>query len=97
MIDKHTQSQSQALQDLQGELRSLKALLVSRQAAPAGGSGVASPVPRPASIPAWQMAGGSATPSWKTPAPSTAPTPDSQDEAKGKDVAQEEKPEGSAE
>lgn len=69
MIEKHTTSQTAALQDLQNELRSLKALLVSRQqTASSGSTGAASPVPQRTSIPAWQMSGGSSTPSWKTPA-----------------------------
>ena len=89
MIEKHTASQSAALQDLQNELRSLKALLVSRQqAAPPSSNSSASPVPQRATIPAWQMAGGSSTPSWKTPAPV-------EEKGKSKETVSEEKAEGS--
>jgi len=54
MIDKNKESQTQSLAELQQELKSLKALLLSR--GPSTGSGISTPVlPKP-SIPAWQLA-----------------------------------------
>lgn len=61
MIEKNKASQTQSLAELQQELKSLKALLLSR------GTGLstapASPLPLPGrpSIPAWQLAGPSQT------------------------------------
>jgi peroxin-14 len=61
MFEKNKDSQTQSLAELQQELKSLKALLLSR------GTGLsstpASPLPFPGrpSIPAWQLAGSSQT------------------------------------
>jgi peroxin-14 len=61
MIEKNKDSQTQSLAELQQELKSLKALLLSR------GTGLSatpvSPLPFPGrpSIPAWQLAGASQT------------------------------------
>lgn len=83
MIEKNKDSQTQSLAELQQELKSLKALLLSR------GSGMSaaptSPLPsftgRP-SIPAWQLAGAgqtngahSSSPATPTPAPLPSPGP----------------------
>lgn len=67
MIEKNKESQSHSLAELQQELKSLKALLLSRN--PSFPSST-SPVPslpafaatRPPSIPSWQLAGGSSLP-----------------------------------
>ncbi|CAL1695428.1 unnamed protein product [Somion occarium] len=67
LIEKNKESQSQSMAELQQELKSLKALLLSR--GPSISSGVSTPVlPKP-SIPAWQLSGASAS------APSTSPSP----------------------
>ncbi|KAI0080111.1 hypothetical protein K474DRAFT_1658377 [Panus rudis PR-1116 ss-1] len=59
MIEKNKESQTQSLAELQQELKSLKALLLSR--GPSSGSGFSTPVlPSKPAIPAWQL---SATPS----------------------------------
>ncbi|KIY72822.1 hypothetical protein CYLTODRAFT_428824 [Cylindrobasidium torrendii FP15055 ss-10] len=58
MIDKTKEAQTQSLGDLQQELKSLKALLLSR--GPTTPSNPSSPLPAPSfrpSIPAWQLAG----------------------------------------
>ncbi|KAG6878378.1 hypothetical protein C0993_007560 [Termitomyces sp. T159_Od127] len=81
MINKNKESQTQSLSELQQELKSLKALLLSR-----GPSSIpSSPLPalgRP-SIPAWQLAGTSSQNGVETSSttPSTIPVSDS----KGKD------------
>jgi peroxin-14 len=56
MIDKSKEHHSQSLAELQQELKSLKALLLSR--GPGSVSGATTPVipPKP-TIPAWQLAG----------------------------------------
>ncbi|KAH8102460.1 peroxisomal membrane anchor protein conserved region-domain-containing protein [Cristinia sonorae] len=65
MIEKNKESQSQSLAELQQELKSLKALLLSR--GPAGASGFSTPVlPSKPTIPAWQLS----TPS--SPSPSAS-------------------------
>ncbi|OCH95795.1 hypothetical protein OBBRIDRAFT_816376 [Obba rivulosa] len=58
MIEKNKESQTESLAELQQELKSLKALLLSR--GPSTGSGFSTPVlpPKP-SIPSWQLAGNS--------------------------------------
>ncbi|KAL5495175.1 PEX14 [Sanghuangporus weigelae] len=73
MIDKNKESQSQSLGELQQELKSLKALLMSR-----GPTYPTTPSPslpsfvgRP-SIPAWQLAGNSSS---EPPAPSSSTSP----------------------
>ena len=70
MINKNKESQTQSLSELQQELKSLKALLLSR-----GPSSIpSSPLPalgRP-SIPAWQLAGTSSQNGVETP--STTPS-----------------------
>ncbi|KAJ7103457.1 peroxisomal membrane anchor protein conserved region-domain-containing protein [Mycena belliarum] len=63
MIERNKESQTQSLAELQHELKSLKALLLSRGPTMPGSSLPASPLPvlgRPA-IPAWQLAGASTT------------------------------------
>lgn len=69
-MDRSKETQTQSLAELQQELKSLKALLLSR--GPAVASNPSSPVPaigRP-SIPAWQLAGSTENVS-PTPLPST--------------------------
>lgn len=88
MIEKHMQSQSSALADLQSEIRSLKTLLASRSQLPATGSvagsgsesrsGAGSPAPTPTAAAANALlgprAGGKAgIPAWQM-APSPPPT-----------------------
>ncbi|KAF8642322.1 hypothetical protein AX16_009592 [Volvariella volvacea WC 439] len=61
MIEKNKESQNQTLAELQQELKSVRALLLSRGSSVP--SGTVSPLPaigRP-SIPAWQLAGGSSS------------------------------------
>ncbi|KAG7450443.1 uncharacterized protein BT62DRAFT_1001265 [Guyanagaster necrorhizus] len=75
MIDRNKDSQTQSLAELQQELKSLKALLLSR--GPSISSSPSSPLPTPGrpSIPAWQLAGApsplgsteSSTPSYMLP------------------------------
>lgn len=56
MIEKSKESHSQSLAELQQELKSLKALLLSR--GPGTPSGMATPtIPPKPSIPAWQLTG----------------------------------------
>lgn len=65
MIEKNKESQNQSLTELQQELKSLKALLLSR--GPTSSTAPSSPLPilgRP-SIPAWQLA--------SSPAPTQSP------------------------
>lgn len=77
MIEKNKESQNQSLAELQQELKSLKALLLSR--GPATSATPSSPLPifgRP-SIPAWQLASSPAAnqptqPSSPQPAPSAS-------------------------
>jgi peroxin-14 len=79
MIEKNKESQGQSLAELQQELKSLKALLLSRGTPlPTSPS---TPIPsiaaRP-SIPAWQLAGIKPTSSSSAPAtPAPAPVPES--------------------
>ena len=91
MIDKNRDSQTQSLAELQQELKSLKALLLSRGPAPSH-----TPTPslpsftgRP-SIPAWQLAGSSSvtgTNGNSFPSPlSTPPPAEPSAEGKGKEV-----------
>ena len=101
MIEKNKDAQTQSLAELQQELKSLKALLLSRGPTH---SGLSSPLPqmppRP-SIPAWQLAQPSSMPSTATastfppvtpsppPATSSAPAPyqNGVPSLKGKEVA----------
>lgn len=86
MMDKSKESQTQSLAELQQELKSLKALLLSRGPA-LSSSPSASPIPalgRP-SIPAWQLAGANDTPASPTPTPSLPPLPPVSN-GKGKEV-----------
>ena len=56
MIEKNKEGHSQSLAELQQELKSLKALLLSR--GPGSVSGATTPIiPSKPSIPAWQLAG----------------------------------------
>ncbi|KAF8922474.1 hypothetical protein CPB85DRAFT_1267765 [Mucidula mucida] len=73
MMDKSKDSQKQSLAELQQELKSLKALLLSRGPALAS-SPSSSPIPAPGrpSIPAWQLAGAGDTSNSTT---SPTPTP----------------------
>ncbi|TRM66148.1 hypothetical protein BD626DRAFT_628109 [Schizophyllum amplum] len=78
MIEKNKESQNASLGELQQELRSLKALLMSRGPSIPSAPPSASPLPalgRP-SIPAWQLAPST------SPAPSSSPMPN----GKGRDV-----------
>ncbi len=72
-MDKSKDSQKQSLAELQQELKSLKALLLSRGPALAS-SPSSSPIPAPGrpSIPAWQLAGAGDTSNSTT---SPTPTP----------------------
>ncbi|KAJ7181737.1 hypothetical protein C8R43DRAFT_1055509 [Mycena crocata] len=77
MIERNKESQTQSLAELQHELKSLKALLLSRGPTIPSSSLPSSPLPLPGrpSIPAWQLAG----PSPNTPAespPSSESSPD---------------------
>lgn len=66
MIEKNKESHNQSLAELQQELRSLKALLLSR--GPGISTGPSTPIlPGKPSIPAWQLAGGLTTQSVSTP------------------------------
>ncbi|KAL1951643.1 hypothetical protein VTO73DRAFT_792 [Trametes versicolor] len=92
MIEKNKESQNQSLAELQQELKSLKALLLSR--GPGVSTGPTTPVlPGKPSIPAWQLAGGPTAssmsqPSTTVPLPSSpAPPPPSYPNGKGKEVA----------
>ncbi|KAM5533112.1 hypothetical protein V8D89_013255 [Ganoderma adspersum] len=89
MIDKNKESHNQSLAELQQELRSLKALLLSR--GPGLSTGPSTPIfPGKPSIPAWQLTGGSSTQSISTPStpPPVLPPPTSSVvNGKGKDVA----------
>ena len=81
MIEKNKDSQNQSLSELQQELKSLKALLLSR--GPTVSSPPAPPINfgRP-SIPAWQLASQASTPVASTPVESTPAAPAS---SKGKE------------
>ncbi|KAF7799033.1 hypothetical protein EIP86_010263 [Pleurotus ostreatoroseus] len=90
MIEKSKESHSQSLAELQQELKSLKALLLSR--GPVTPSGVSTPIipPKP-SIPAWQLAGsalgGSALSPSLPASPGASMSPSlSQPNGKGKEV-----------
>ena len=95
MIEKNKESQNQSLNELQQELKSLKALLLNR---PATSSTPASSLPllgRP-SIPAWQL--GSSTPQENSvnsssipSAPSPVPLNTSITNGKGKEAEREER------
>ncbi len=89
MIEKNKESHNQSLAELQQELRSLKALLLSR--GPGISTGPSTPIlPGKPSIPAWQLAGGSTTQSVSTPsipAPVLPPPAPFVVNDKGKDVA----------
>lgn len=83
MIEKNKEVQSQSLGELQQELKSLKALLLSRGSATPSTPSIPSfsSYPTKPSIPAWQLAGGdsrSSTPPVPAPSPSL--------NGKGKDV-----------
>lgn len=83
MIDKNKESQNQSLAELQQELKSLKALLLSR-GANLPTSSPASPLPllgRP-SIPAWQLAA--------SPQPSVSESSTTVVNGKGKEKEKEE-------
>ena len=57
MIEKNKEAQSQSLGELQQELKSLKALLLSRSPATPSMPSISGLQTKP-SIPAWQLAGG---------------------------------------
>ena len=73
MIEKNKETQKESLAELQQELKSLKALLLSRGSAPLTSS-PSTPIPsipgRP-SIPAWQLASPAPVPSTAEPLPSS--------------------------
>ncbi|KAI0652231.1 peroxisomal membrane anchor protein conserved region-domain-containing protein [Trametes meyenii] len=76
MIEKNKESQNQSLAELQQELKSLKALLLSR--GPSMSAVPGTPIlPGKPSIPAWQLSGGPTASSIATPAtpPPIAPNP----------------------
>ncbi|KAJ7619105.1 hypothetical protein DFH06DRAFT_1482915 [Mycena polygramma] len=82
MIERNKDSQTQSLAELQHELKSLKALLLSRGPTMSGSSLPTTPLPalgRP-SIPAWQLAGASAT-------PNATPESTAMGNGRGKEVA----------
>ncbi|ESK87876.1 peroxisomal membrane anchor protein [Moniliophthora roreri MCA 2997] len=92
MMEKNKESQAQTLAELQQELKSLKALLMSRGPSV---SNISSPSPmigRP-SIPAWQLSGSSTAPSTANASiPATSSTPitgpnPSEDKGKGVDIS----------
>ncbi|KAF8807467.1 hypothetical protein BYT27DRAFT_7256068 [Phlegmacium glaucopus] len=94
MIEKNKESQNQSLNELQQELKSLKALLLNR--GPAISSTPASPLPllgRP-SIPAWQLATSTPQTNGMAPAPSGVPLDTNINivNGKGKEVEREEGP-----
>ncbi|KAI0673497.1 peroxisomal membrane anchor protein conserved region-domain-containing protein [Trametes maxima] len=96
MIEKNKESQNQSLAELQQELKSLKALLLSR--GPSMSTGPATPIlPGKPSIPAWQLSGGPTATSISTPATPPAVTPNPAPpfipNGKGKEVAVSETPE----
>ncbi|KAI0639763.1 peroxisomal membrane anchor protein conserved region-domain-containing protein [Trametes polyzona] len=97
MIEKNKESQNQSLAELQQELKSLKALLLSR--GPGLSTGSTTPVlPGKPSIPAWQLAGGptaSSISSPSTPAPLSSQAPPFIPNGKGKEVATPESSEAS--
>ena len=71
MIEKNKEVQSQSLGELQQELKSLKALLLSRGTATSSTPSIPGLQTKP-SIPAWQLAGGdgrSVTPPDPVPSP----------------------------
>ncbi|CDO76640.1 hypothetical protein BN946_scf184868.g54 [Trametes cinnabarina] len=90
MIEKNKESQNQSLAELQQELKSLKALLLSR--GPGVSTGPSTPIlPGKPSIPAWQLASGPpassiSTPSTPPPLPSS-PAPSTIPNEKGKETA----------
>ncbi|KAL7285178.1 hypothetical protein ACG7TL_000271 [Trametes sanguinea] len=90
MIEKTKESQNQSLAELQQELKSLKALLLSR--GPGVSTGPSTPIlPGKPSIPAWQLASGPpassmSTPSTPPPLPSS-PAPATIPNGKGKEIA----------
>ena len=95
MIEKNKESQNQSLNELQQELKSLKALLLNR---PATSSTPVSSLPllgRP-SIPAWQLGStpheNSVNSSSIPSAPSPVPPNTSIANGKGKEVEREERP-----
>ena len=90
MIEKNKESHNQSLAELQQELKSLKALLLSR--GPGISTGPSTPVlPGKPSIPAWQLAGGTTTQSLSassTPPPVILPSSPAPPviNGKGKDI-----------
>lgn len=62
MIEKNKESQTQSLGELQQELKSLKALLLSRGPATPGAPSSPTPMLGRPTIPAWQLASTPATP-----------------------------------
>ena len=82
MIEKNKEMQSQSLGELQQELKSLKALLLSRGPATPSTPSIPS-FPSKPSIPAWQLAAGDSRSS--TP-PVTAPSPSPNGKGKEADL-----------
>ncbi|RPD64936.1 hypothetical protein L227DRAFT_519553 [Lentinus tigrinus ALCF2SS1-6] len=91
MIEKNKESHNQSLAELQQELKSLKALLLSR--GPSMSTGPSTPIlPGKPSIPAWQLAGNSPVPSVPStppahipPSNSSTPSPAVNGNGKGKE------------
>ncbi|KAJ7225446.1 hypothetical protein GGX14DRAFT_638792, partial [Mycena pura] len=85
MIERNKDSQTQSLNELQQELKSLKALLLSRGPTISSSSVPSSPLPalgRP-SIPAWQLAGTSSTESTPSTPPDLRPASPSKSRPQG--------------
>ena len=94
MIEKNKESHTQSLAELQQELKSLKALLLSR--GPSMSTGPSTPIlPGKPSIPAWQLAGSSPAPSVPSTPPAHIPpttSPVVNGNGKGKEVAAPDSP-----
>lgn len=90
MMEKNKENQQQTLAELQQELKSMKALLLSR--GPSSPSGFSTPiVPSKPAIPAWQLAASTPSPSVPSippqpqqPAPMSTPT--ANDKGKGVEI-----------
>lgn len=91
MMEKNKESQQQTLAELQQELKSMKALLLSR--GPSSPSGFSIPiVPSKPAIPAWQLAASTPSPSTPSIPPQPqqsapiAPSPTSTNKGKGVEI-----------
>lgn len=93
MIEKNKESHNQSLAELQQELKSLKALLLSSRG-PSISSGPTTPLlPAKPSIPAWQLAASPQTSAMSAPStPPPAAAPYTIPNGKGKEVAAPDSP-----